>query len=303
MYTVLVLSGGTSEEREVSLRSGSAVTDALQSTGNKILSYDPSEGLDQLKTLTDEVDVVFPVLHGAGGEDGSIQEYLTRLDIPFVGSGSETSRLCFDKYRYTQFLKNHGFICPDNALVAESELWHHPLTKKPFVLKPHTGGSSIDMCIVRDLSEIPRAKIADIYTRHEKMLLEELIEGVEVTVPILGEAALSVIEIVPPQNEEFDYENKYNGKTKEWCPPATIDRSTQKQLQELALQIHQITGCSDMSRTDIIIRNDGSLVVLETNTIPGLTSQSLMPKSAAVSGISMPQLATKLIDLALSRQY
>jgi D-alanine-D-alanine ligase len=134
------------------------------------------------------------------------------------------------------------------------------------------------------------------------MLLEELIEGVELTVGVLGDQALPVIEIIPPSDGEFDYENKYNGKSQELCPPRHVDQNIQKQAQEIAVHIHRSLGLRDMSRTDIIIRrSDNVLFTLETNTIPGMTDQSLLPKAAAVAGYSMPELCDTLVRRALQR--
>ena len=174
---------------------------------------------------------------------------------------------------------------------------HHPLTQKPYVLKPYDGGSSIDTFLVRDITS-PSRDIKAAFDKHGKLLLEELIEGVETTVAVIGEQALPVIEIIPPENEIFDYENKYNGRTQELCPPISIDTTTQKRLQKLALDMHNLTGCRHMSRTDIIVTPKGRLIPLETNTIPGMTDQSLVPKAAQVDGTSMSELCKKLVIFA-----
>jgi D-alanine-D-alanine ligase len=134
------------------------------------------------------------------------------------------------------------------------------------------------------------------------MLLEQLVEGVEIAVPVLDNHALPVIEIIPPSGGEFDYENKYNGASQELCPPQHVTQSVQHRAQQLAEKIHSLCGCRDYSRTDMIVRPDGSLTVLETNTIPGMTEQSLFPKAAAVAGLSMAELCTQLVELALSRR-
>ncbi len=301
MNSVLVLYGGISDEREVSMQSGQAVINALRTCGYDVASYDPATGMDGLQKAIKSADVVFPALHGKGGEDGEIQELLEKLGKPFVGPGSQASKLCFDKWEYKQHLLAHNYPCPKGALVDKSQIWEHELTKQAFVLKPATGGSSIDTFIVRDPSTIDKEAIEKTLDRYGHMLLEELISGTETTVAVLGDKALPMIEIVPPSNQEFDYENKYNGKTQELCPPLHISADLQKQAQELAVSVHRSTGCVGMSRTDIIITPSGHLYILETNTIPGLTDQSLLPKAALAAGIDMPKLVKMLVEDAIKR--
>jgi D-alanine-D-alanine ligase len=298
MHTILLLAGGTSREREVSLRSGQAVAEALQSQGYHVLVRDPSVKLHQVS----QPDAVFPVLHGQGGEDGTIQEQLENMGVPFVGSDAAASRCCFDKWKYRQLLGAHKLPIAEGALVTATSLWRSALARSPFVLKPFDGGSSIDTHIVRNPQSVDRQAIEDSFTRNPKMLIEGLIEGTEITVGVLGDQALQVIEIIPPSDKEFDYENKYNGQTQELCPPQNVSNAAQTQAQELALQIHQLCGCRDFSRTDMIVTPDGECIVLETNTIPGMTAQSLFPKAAAAAGLAMPELAERLVAMALARK-
>jgi D-alanine-D-alanine ligase len=136
--------------------------------------------------------------------------------------------------------------------------------------------------------------------KHQRLLLEALIAGTEITVGMLGEQPLPVIEIIPPEHGEFDYENKYNGQTQELCPPVHVSPELQQAAQQLAQQVHELCGCRDFSRTDIIIDAEQQLWVLEINTIPGMTDQSLLPKAASVAGITMPQLVDRLVEQALS---
>lgn len=292
----MVLAGGISAEREVSLRSGAAVQAALRTAGHTADLFDVTaislpEGIDQY-------DVVFSVLHGTGGEDGAMQALLEAAGVAFVGSGAAASALCFDKWRYRQLLTAHDMPLAKGALVTAADFWEHELITLPFVLKPHNGGSSIDTFIVRDVSALPKAAIEQAFTRHPSMLLEQLIEGTEITVAVLGDNALPVIEIIPPTDGEFDYQNKYNGKTRELCPPQNIPLESQHIAQALAAQIHQLTGCLHYSRTDMIVTATGQPVVLETNTLPGMTDQSLLPKAAQTAGLDMSQLVDKLVRLA-----
>jgi D-alanine-D-alanine ligase len=298
---VLVLAGGNSPEREVSERSGASVAAALGRAGYEVTVADPASGMDKLLPAAKSVDVVFPALHGAGGEDGELQRFLEQQAIKFVGSGSEASGLCFDKAAYDQLLSKNSVLTPRTKLVTFEAFGSTPLAKEPFVLKPNDGGSSIDTIIVRDVGRQDKAAIRQAFGRHPRLLLQELIGGVEITVAVLGAASLPVIEILPPDDQEFDYENKYNGATRELCPPEHVSDEQQAAAQELARRIHELCGCRDLSRTDIIIGEGGKLYVLETNTIPGLTDQSLLPKAAAAAGIDMPTLCDRLVKTALAR--
>jgi len=294
---VAVVSGGTSNEREVSLRSGQAVTAALVRAGytTELIDY---QGVESLELIN--ADVLFPVLHGQGGEDGVFQAACNKLGFPYIGSGEAASRLCFSKPTYLKLLRENGFPVASGEEITRADFALSPLTKQPFVLKPSEGGSSLDTLIVRDMTKIPTDQIQELFTKYDFMLLEELIVGTEITVGVLDMTALPVIEIVPPENAEFDYENKYNGATKELCPPQSLSPAIQEAAQRLAEQIHVLTDCRHYSRTDMIVRPNGEMVVLETNTLPGMTDQSLFPKAAAAAGYSMPELTDKLVRLALA---
>jgi D-alanine--D-alanine ligase len=255
---------------------------------------DPKDGLDSIG----EPDVVFPALHGVGGEDGTIQQELEKRGLAYVGSDSAASALCFDKWAYKDKLRDAGLPVAEGAMVDAQTFWDSPLIQKPYVLKPVDGGSTIDTFIIRDPAAADTQKIQDALNRYDEMLLEELVEGVEITVGVLGDTALPPVEIIPPEGGEFDYENKYNGKTRELCPAENVDTAGQETAKELALKAHQLTGCKDISRTDIIVRADGSQAILETNTLPGMTDQSLYPKAAAAAGIGFAELVDRLARMA-----
>ncbi|HEX7368329.1 MAG TPA: D-alanine--D-alanine ligase [Candidatus Saccharimonadales bacterium] len=296
MVRVTVLNGGTSDEREVSLRSGAAVASALKASGYKVTVLDPKSA--DITEIID-CDIVFPVLHGAGGEDGAIQSQLEKRGIPFVGSGSKASALCFDKWEYRKVITAAGLPMPRGDTLEHHEHATHHLAQDLHVLKPIAGGSSIDTFIVRDLKKIPHDAIAEAFARYSSMLIEELIDGTELTVGILGDKALPIIEIVPPEGGEYDYTNKYFGDTKLLVAPERIDSKIQSAAQELALQAHRLTGCRDLSRSDIMCDKTGKLFLLETNTIPGMTGHSLFPKMAANIGLDMPALCSRLVEMAL----
>jgi len=220
----------------------------------------------------------------------------------YVGSGVAASKLCFDKWQYKQLLIEQGLPNPSGRLVDQATFWQSDLIKQPFILKPNYGGSSIDNLLVREpAASLDKQVINGLFAKYSQMLLEELISGTEITVAVLGDKSLPVIEIIPPPSGEFDYENKYNGQSQEICPPLHVEQSIQATAQKLATQIHQLTGCRDFSRTDFMINQDGDLFVLETNTIPGMTDQSLFPKAAAAAGISMEDLVDQLVSMALNR--
>jgi D-alanine-D-alanine ligase len=257
---VLVLSGGVSNEREVSLRSGTSVRDALTDCGHEVYVYDPQQGYDGLAKFLGKVDCVFPILHGRGGEDGAVQLELEKLGFKYLGSDSRVSKLCFDKSSFKEILNKLSILTPKSELVTKLSIGASPLLRNPYVL----------------------------------------IDGTELTVPVLGATSLPVIEIIPPKNQEFDYENKYNGATQELCPPQHIDTPKQQEAQRLAELIHNQVGARHLSRTDIILDREGKMWVLELNTMPGLTDQSLFPKAAQSSGMSMPQLVQRLVDLVMA---
>lgn len=297
---ILVLAGGTSNEREVSLRSGAAVHKALLQAGHDAELYDLTT--DSIDVSLSDFDVVFPTLHGTFGEDGQLQKLLETAGAQFVASGSIASALCFDKIAYRDFLAEHNVLIAGGGKVTFDEFIRSDLIQKPYVLKPFDGGSSLDMFIVRAPTLEQNEQVAEVFNRYPAMLLEALIEGTEITVGVLHDQPLPVIEIIPPSDGEFDYENKYNGRTQELCPAVNISAELQIKAQDLALQIHTLTGCQDVSRTDMIVTADGLIYVLETNTLPGMTDQSLFPKAAATAGITMTELCDRLAKQAFSRR-
>jgi len=298
---VIVLAGGVSAERDVSLRSGECVANALRDSGHEVEVHDTNRGLNNLLSVLGVAEVVFPALHGIGGEDGTVQEFLEDHQIPFVGSGSRASSLCFDKYSFGRVLEKQSFHVPTTELVSYDSYLQSALSQKPHVLKPYDGGSSIDTFIIRGESVAPLEDIKQAFDKHHDLLLQELIIGHEITVPILDGRTLPVVEIIAPEGGEFDYENKYNGMTEEACPPRNISKTKQKEVQKIARKIHDMAGCRDLSRTDMIIAEDGLPYILETNTLPGMTDQSTLPRAAEEAGISMSKLCDMLVKKAVKR--
>ncbi len=301
MQKVLLISGGLSDERAVSLRSGATAAAGLRAAGCDVTEIDANVGAAALLSAAQDVDVVFIALHGEGGEDGTLQSIFEAADIPFVGSGAAASALCFDKWRSGTLLVSNGIPMPQTELVDKQQFLASTLREQPHVLKPNDGGSSIDTFIIRKAGTEPTEDQLKVFERHQTMILQQLIEGQEITVAVLGTVPLPVIEIIPPSDAEFDYDNKYNGATQELCPPQHVSQALQTQAQALALKVHTLTKCRDMSRTDIMLDANGAMYVLEINTIPGLTAQSLLPNAANVAGYPMPALVDKLVKFALAR--
>ena len=236
---IVVLGGGDSTEREISLQSAAAVARALTQAGYQVIQIDPKDGLSQLDDLP-EGSIVFPILHGRGGEDGIIQAELEKRGLPYLGTDSQASEICFDKGLTLEKLAQASILIPKGTIVNQESYLTHELAKAPHVLKVSRGGSSIGTYIVDDPAQVNEEKIAEVFALDNKAVLEELVKGTEITVPILDKKALPVIEIRPPDGKEFDYENKYNGSTEELCPPESIDNEIQAKAQRLSEQVHEV---------------------------------------------------------------
>lgn len=298
---IVVLSGGTSNERAISIRSGKAVTAALNELGHTAIYKDISEPNFSISKAVEGADLVIPMLHGAGGEDGSLQIELEALGVRYFGSEPKACADSFNKAICKKRLTEQGVLTPTWQVVNEDSFLKTSLRESKYVLKPIEGGSSIDMLIIRSQDDQPKPEVTQqLFQKYDKLLIEELINGREVTVAVLGDEALPVIEIIAPSGEEFDYANKYNGKTQEIPNPLTISGAVQKKLQSHALKVHNLIGCKGVTRTDMIIAEDGSIYVLEINTIPGMTNQSLVPKAAIANGMSMTELVSRMVELGLS---
>jgi D-alanine-D-alanine ligase len=298
---ILVLGGGASNEREVSLRSAAAVTKALRTAGYIVEQRDPAEGLTILNNLAPGT-IVFPILHGKGSEDGTIQRELETRQLPFLGSDSSASATCFDKWLARQAMQAACLPVAKGELVTKDSYLSSSLASKPHVLKVTDGGSSLGTYVIKDPLTVDPLKVNEIFALSDKVLVEEMIFGIEITVPILDDIALPVIEIRIPADGEFDYENKYNGASEELCPPVSINDEVQHKAQNLALEIHKLLKCRHLSRADMIVRPDNELVILETNTMPGMTDQSLYPKSAQAAGLDFPALCRRFVEL-VARDY
>ncbi|MDP2939401.1 MAG: D-alanine--D-alanine ligase [Candidatus Omnitrophota bacterium] len=303
-----VLMGGPSTEREISLKSGRSVYEALNKEGLDavVLDFNTDEKEVILKLIKDsQIDVAFIALHGKFGEDGVLQSLLDKLGIPYTGSGVLASSLAMDKVASRELFKNNDLNVPMSEVLNKSFLTDlnrliSKFRKFPLVVKPATQGSSIGISIAKDLSGLEKS-INFAFQFDNKILIEEYILGRELTVSILDEQALPVVEIVP-KNKFFDFEAKYKSQDTQYIVPARISKKTQVLVQEAGLSAHSILRCSGFSRTDIILSGDEIPFILEVNTIPGLTSSSLLPKAADAVGINFTQLCLKMLCLAYEKK-
>lgn len=302
-----ILMGGPSSEREISFKSGHAVCDALGAMNLDSVSIDiKSADIEQNKDIISKakIDCAFIALHGKFGEDGSIQEILESLNIPYTGSGVASSRLSMNKVATRIILQIYGVNIPKgNVIEKDSFVFSNNVSEGmnfPLVVKPVSGGSSIGLTIADTKEELKKA-IEVGFNYDDKVLIEEFIAGRELTVGILEDSALSVIEIVP-RSRFFDFEAKYKSGETEYIIPAKLEEKIAKSVQEAAIKTHRLLGCFGCSRVDIILAKDNTPYVLELNSIPGLTATSLLPKAAKLAGIEFNQLCLKLINLAYEKE-
>jgi D-alanine-D-alanine ligase len=294
--TVTVLLGGPSAEREVSLKTGTAVALALRTLGHVVHEVDPRPG--EVK-LPQQTDVVFLALHGTYGEDGTVQRELEALKIPYTGCGPETSQIAFDKVLTKQRCLAKGVPTARYLVVNSAKAPWPSGWQPPVVLKPVRQGSSVGLRFVEQVGEWEEA-LAHALSFDTEVVMEEKIIGRETTVAILDGRALPVVEIRPKEGA-YDYRNKYtSGRTEYFCP-APFDPATTERIQEAALGAFQAIGGGDYARVDVMVHSTGVPFVLEVNTLPGMTETSLLPKAAKAAGLSYGELCESMIELALRR--
>ena len=291
---VCVMLGGPSAEREVSLRSGAAAARALRGLGHKVRELDPA-GADW--RLPPDTDVVFLALHGTYGEDGGVQARLEELGAPYTGCGPEASRIAFDKVLTKKCCLRDGIPTARFAVLAAPRPDLPPGWTPPVVLKPARQGSSIGLQFV-ERAEQWEAALAEAFRYDSEVLMEEKIIGRETTVGILEDRALPVAEI-RVKSGAFDYRNKYTAGAAEHFCPADFDAATTGKIQAAALGAFRAIGGRDFARVDVMVSAGGGPVVLEVNTLPGLTELSIMPEAAAAAGLNYGQLCQRMVDLAL----
>lgn len=304
MGRIGVLMGGPSSEREISLKSGHAVYDALKGAGLEVSAIDIKtdkirENMRLIKSK--KIECAFIALHGRFGEDGQIQSILESLKIIYTGSGVEASRLAMDKIASLEIFAGRGLKIPEYEVLEKKANWR--LNKElafPVVVKPATHGSSIGLSIVQKRGDLEKA-VNLAFSFDKRAIIEQYIKGREFTVGILDERALAVIEIVP-KNAFFDYEAKYKAGLTDYIVPARIPEKISLAMQRCAYKAHKALGCYGCSRADIILSEENIPYILEVNTIPGFTSTSLLPKAALAMGLDFSSLCIKLLKLAYGKK-
>jgi D-alanine-D-alanine ligase len=306
--TIGVLMGGTSSERDVSLRSGQAVADALTDEGHRvaaidITSDDPSKIIAQIQAYP--INVAFIALHGRLGEDGVIQGLLEKLEIPYTGCGVKASQTAFNKILTQKALQSAGLPVAGNFFVVDGKnvdfktAWAK-VKSTPLVVKPACEGSSIGVHIVRHPSEWePAFKNALNYG--PQVIVEEFIKGREFTAAIFDGVALPLVEICPTA-KFFSYNAKYQKGATRYICPAEIPENLGTQIRDLSLKAAQLLGCGEFARVDLRVDEEQRPFILEVNTIPGFTGTSLFPKAALEAGYSFTQVCEKLLDLAYGKK-
>jgi D-alanine-D-alanine ligase len=292
---VAVLLGGPGPEREVSLRSGAAVARALRSLGAFVQEVDVK---NSSLSLPEPIDLAYNMIHGTFGEDGQIQEILERQGIPYTGEGVAGSQLAFDKILSKRKFDEHGVPTGRWHVIAAGQ---RPRLEVPFVVKSPRQGSSVGVHIIKDSADLDAA-LEDCFRFGEAVIVEEFFSGRELTVGILGDVALPVIEIVPREGF-YDYQHKYTKGASEYFVPAPIGDEATQAVQYAALAAKRALGLEIYSRVDVILASDGSLNVLEINTIPGMTETSLLPKAAAAAGLDFPTLCERIASLSMQRTH
>jgi len=309
---VAVLKGGRSLERGVSLRSGARVEDALERLGHEVLPIDVGPNL--VKRLSAErPDVAFVAMHGVGGEDGTVQELLEILGIPFTGPGAAACARCMDKVQAKDAIELAGQEAPAGLQTPQWFAFNQTAFREfgaadafgrleetlgfPLVVKPSRGGSSLGVKFARSSAEVPPALVSA-FSYDDRVLLERFVDGRELAVSVLGDEPLPVVEAILLEGDRYDFEARYEiGRTRFVCP-AELSAEEERAVTEAALGTYRALGCTGFARIDLILGEEGPWL-LEANAIPGLTDTSLLPQAAEAAGLSFEQLVERILDLAL----
>jgi D-alanine-D-alanine ligase len=296
---IAVLMGGPGSERDVSLATGRGVSKALRSLGAEVVEVDVH---DENFALPKDVDLAFITIHGTFGEDGQLQEILEERGVPYTGDGVEASRAAFDKILSKEKFREYDVVTPEWEVI---EAGQRPTISVPLVVKPARQGSTVGVVIVKDASELDSA-MAEAAKYDRKLLIEKFVSGRELTIGILGDQALPILEIIP-KGGFYDFNNKYPflnpqaGGAAEHVCPAKIDPNKTKQIQKQALHAFRALGLVVYGRVDVLLPDSGNPFVLEVNTIPGMTEASLLPEAAAAAGINYVDLCARIIALSRAR--
>lgn len=310
--SITILAGGLSHERDVSLRSGRRVAEALRARGEKVSILDVDQSL--LAALTqDRPDCVIPLLHGASGEDGSLREVLDALAIPYVGAGPDACRLAFDKMVARSHLAEVGVHC------APAVALPHPTFRDlgaravldalvgviglPLVVKPTRGGSALGVSIVRDAADLPAAMVS-CFSYGDTAMLERFVAGTEVAVSVVETPDGSLRALPPveirPDSGIYDFASRYTAGTTEFFAPARLPDAVADECARVALIAHERLGLRHLSRADLVVESDGGVTFLEVNVAPGCTETSLLPQAVEAAGLDLGEVFASLVDRAVA---
>ena len=296
---IAVLMGGPSSERDVSFATGRGVLKALRSLGADATEVDVRDENFELPAGT---ELAFIALHGTFGEDGQVQQILESRGIPYTGDGVEESRIAFDKILSKEKFRQADVPTPYWQIIGQGQ---RPTMPIPYVIKAPRQGSTVGISIVKNEREVDSA-LAEALKYDAELLVEKFIPGSELTVGVLGDQALPIIEIIPKGgfydfNTKYPFLNPQAGASAEHVCPAKMDDAKTKEIQEIALRAFRSLGLKVYARVDVMLSQEGEPSVLEANTIPGMTEASLLPEAAAVAGVDYPQLCARIIELSLAR--
>jgi len=298
---VAVLLGGLSTERPISFKSGKAVAAALRSRGHDVVEIDVGFDVDQ-RLRESGAEVVFPVLHGKWGEDGSIQGLLECMGIPYAGPSVFAAALTMDKVATLELLRGEGLPVPRGVVLCGEDIEAGSLSlpfELPAIVKPVREGSSYGITRVAEAQQLEPA-VREALSLDDRVLVEECLDGPELTVGILEGRALSVVEIAPVDGW-FDFDAKYTKGRTEYHVPARIEAELADRIRADSLRAAQLTGCTDSCRVDVMAGGTRGPRILEINTIPGMTETSLLPMAAAEAGVDFPELCCRLLGMARLR--
>ncbi len=300
--------GGRSLEREVSIKSGQRVSNALRKLGHNVTKLDVDESI--IDNLTkNKIDLAYIALHGKDGEDGTMQEMLEALDIPYTGPGVYSNILSFDKIISKQMLENKGISTPPFYFLNESSFKELGASKilpavinklgLPLVVKPSAQGSALGIKIIKNEKKLPDAIISAL-SYSKKVIIEKFIKGTELAVSIIGKEKVQVLPVVEivPKKKFFDFESRFSVDETEYFVPARLKQKISEDVEKTALDVHNALDCHKLSRVDIILDQNNVPYVLELNTSPGMTDTSLLPMAAKEAGMEFEDLVEKIINMS-----
>jgi len=306
---VALLKGGRSLERQVSLRSGARVQDALERLGHEVTAIDV--GLDLVKRLREaEPEVAFITVHGRDGEDGTLQELLEIAGVPYTGSGVLACVRAWDKVLAKGLMLEDGIPTPEFFAFSQTafrELGAAELLPEmeerldfPIVVKPASGGSALGIRFARTAADVPGALVSA-FSYDGRVVLERHVAGRDLAVSVLDGEPLPVVEAIPRDEDFYDFESRYEIGRTDFACPAELPGDTAARAQELAVRLYRLLGCAGFARVDLMLDEGGELWVLEANSVPGLTETSLLPQAADAAGTGFDELVGRILELALTR--